>query len=166
MCRAEIVLIVSKDHPLAARKCVSFSELRNEKWLMMSSDFIYHDIIISLCKEAGFTPNIASCSASCKHFVYFVFIIPIFLYRASTHLFVTIGIWGKFIAQSGEIHPAGAKPYVSASRMAQRDHRRDITAFCKARKPHGWHWRLPCARWCRQSHCKNSPQDSKGLSVL
>lgn len=59
VCRDEIVLIVSKDHPLAAQKCVSFSELRNEKWLMMSSDFIYHDIIISLCKEAGFTPDIA-----------------------------------------------------------------------------------------------------------
>lgn len=57
--RAEIVLTVSKAHPLAARKYVSFSELQNEKFLMMSSDFIYHDIIISLCKEAGFTPNIA-----------------------------------------------------------------------------------------------------------
>lgn len=59
VCRNEIVLTVSKDHPLAARKCVSFSELRNEKFLMMSSDFIFHSIIISHCREAGFTPNIA-----------------------------------------------------------------------------------------------------------
>ncbi len=58
VCRSEIVLTVSKDHPLAGRESVSFSELRGEKFLMVSSDFTFHHIVLSLCGQAGLVPNI------------------------------------------------------------------------------------------------------------
>lgn len=58
VCRSEIVLTVSAGHPLAARESVDFSELQGEKFLMMSADFMFHNRILELCREAGFAPTV------------------------------------------------------------------------------------------------------------
>ena len=43
---------------LAARESVDFSELQGEKFLMMSADFMFHNRILELCREAGFAPTV------------------------------------------------------------------------------------------------------------
>lgn len=58
VCTSEILLTVSKKHCLASRKCVAFSELRHEGFLMMSQDYMFHDIVLGFCKTAGFLPHI------------------------------------------------------------------------------------------------------------
>lgn len=55
---SEAVLLVSKQHPLAARRCVEFRELEPERFLMVTPDYMYHDLVLERCKTAGFTPNI------------------------------------------------------------------------------------------------------------
>lgn len=55
---SELVLVVSERHPLADRESVSFSELREEPFLMMSSNYTFHDMVIGCCQSAGFTPNV------------------------------------------------------------------------------------------------------------
>ena len=56
---SEVVLVVSEQNRLASKKSASLSELQSEKFLMMSSDYMFHDIILDYCKKSGFTPNIA-----------------------------------------------------------------------------------------------------------
>lgn len=58
VCISEIVLLVSDKHPLSEKETVTMSELQNEKFLMMSSDFMFHHIVLSACKEGGIDPNI------------------------------------------------------------------------------------------------------------
>lgn len=55
---SELMLVVSAKHPLARRRSVSFAELRDEPFLMMSSNYTFHDMVISCCQNAGFTPNV------------------------------------------------------------------------------------------------------------
>lgn len=56
------VAVISKDHPLADRKEVLMRELKNENFVLISSDFMFHDLVISKCKEAGFMPNVSFTS--------------------------------------------------------------------------------------------------------
>ncbi|MBO5486490.1 MAG: LysR family transcriptional regulator [Eubacterium sp.] len=58
VCISEIILLVSDKHPLANRRFVSVRELENENFLMMSSDYMFHHIAVSACKERGLNPNI------------------------------------------------------------------------------------------------------------
>lgn len=60
---SEVMLVVSKDHPLADKKVVSFSELREQKFLMMSPEFMYHDMVVNKCREAGFEPSVGFYSS-------------------------------------------------------------------------------------------------------
>lgn len=52
-----LMLYVHKDHPLAKRERVDFSELRNESFLMLDKRSHYHSIIREKSKKAGFTPR-------------------------------------------------------------------------------------------------------------
>ncbi|WP_283610378.1 LysR family transcriptional regulator [Faecalispora anaeroviscerum] len=55
---SEAVLVVSKQHPLAAKQCVEFRELKPERFLMVTPDYMYHDRVLERCQTAGFVPNI------------------------------------------------------------------------------------------------------------
>ena len=57
--RSEIVAVVSRDHPLAGAGSVSFSRLRTEPLLMISQEFMFSGVVESLCREAGFEPQVA-----------------------------------------------------------------------------------------------------------
>ena len=55
---SELMLVVSTKHPLARRKLVRFSELKDEPFLIMSSDYTFRDLVTSCCQDAGFAPNV------------------------------------------------------------------------------------------------------------
>lgn len=55
---SESILVVSEKHRLAKEKEVEFSELSDEKFIHVTKEFMYHDVFLEKCKEAGFEPNI------------------------------------------------------------------------------------------------------------
>jgi DNA-binding transcriptional LysR family regulator len=54
-----ILVAVSKDHPLANRKSVNMSELSSERFISMTSNRSLHQTLISECRRCGFEPQIA-----------------------------------------------------------------------------------------------------------
>jgi DNA-binding transcriptional LysR family regulator len=55
----DFVLCTHQGHPLARKRSVSLSQLKDEKFIVFSEHFSLHDHIINACKEAGFTPSIS-----------------------------------------------------------------------------------------------------------
>lgn len=55
---SEAVALVSYNHPLAKKQNISLSDLKNEQFLMISKDYMFHDAVLEKCYEAGFEPNI------------------------------------------------------------------------------------------------------------
>lgn len=53
----QLVLAVSRSHPLAKRDIVSLAELKKENFIMMHQS-IARKFIMKSCQQAGFTPNI------------------------------------------------------------------------------------------------------------
>lgn len=47
-------------HPLAERKSLRLSDLRNDPFVLFPKGYILHSIAIEACKAAGFAPNITS----------------------------------------------------------------------------------------------------------
>lgn len=60
---SEAVCVVSPHHRLANYDTISFSQLKNEKFLVFNKSFMLYYRIIDCCKEAGFMPNISLESA-------------------------------------------------------------------------------------------------------
>lgn len=60
---SESVCVVPLHHRLANYDTISFDKLANENFLLLNSTFMLHDLIISKCQEAGFTPHITFESA-------------------------------------------------------------------------------------------------------
>lgn len=60
---SEAVCVVSPHHRLANYDTISFSQLKNEKFLVFDKSFMLYYQIIDCCKEAGFMPNISLESA-------------------------------------------------------------------------------------------------------
>ena len=60
---SETVCVVSPHHRLANYDTISFSQLKNEKFLVFDKSFMLYYRIIDCCKEAGFMPNISLESA-------------------------------------------------------------------------------------------------------
>lgn len=56
--RERIVLALHEDHPLASRREVSLQELKDEKFITMSSRASIHGITFEKCSEAGFVPQV------------------------------------------------------------------------------------------------------------
>lgn len=54
----EIVIAVSKFHPLAAKMKISLSEAKREKFIFLDPGTGIYDYCINSCKTAGFNPNI------------------------------------------------------------------------------------------------------------
>ncbi|MDR2610075.1 MAG: LysR family transcriptional regulator [Clostridiales Family XIII bacterium] len=56
--RSDTAVIMHEDNPLALRSSVSMKDLRNEGFLICTSDFNAHQRIMSACADAGFSPRI------------------------------------------------------------------------------------------------------------
>ena len=56
---SEAVLLVSKEHPFAERTEIAFKEIRDEELLMITPDYMFYDVVVRKCQEAGFIPQIA-----------------------------------------------------------------------------------------------------------
>lgn len=56
---SEAVLVVSKQHALAAKRTVNAAELKEERFLMVTPDYMYYDLVLDYCKTAGFAPKVA-----------------------------------------------------------------------------------------------------------
>ena len=61
----EVMLVVPRGHRLAAagNQTVSFCDLCKEPLLMISSSYMFRDIVTGLCREAGFEPKVTFESA-------------------------------------------------------------------------------------------------------
>lgn len=53
-----IVTVVSKKHPLAAKSSVTFADLKNADFILLSEGYTVGELPIQACKKAGFTPNV------------------------------------------------------------------------------------------------------------
>ncbi|GAA0712334.1 LysR family transcriptional regulator [Paraclostridium ghonii] len=54
----DVVLVISKDHPLSNRKSIDVKELKDERFIVFNENFMMHDKAINACKDSGFEPNI------------------------------------------------------------------------------------------------------------
>ncbi|MFC6065532.1 LysR family transcriptional regulator [Streptomyces ochraceiscleroticus] len=52
-------LIVPVDHPLTARKRVSLADAAREPWILGTPGSTYHQLVVTSCMAAGFTPDMA-----------------------------------------------------------------------------------------------------------
>ena len=55
----EFVVFLYDDHPLANRESLAISELKDDNFILFSTDFTLHDSVINACKENGFVPNVS-----------------------------------------------------------------------------------------------------------
>ncbi|MGA9290696.1 MAG: LysR family transcriptional regulator [Anaerobacillus sp.] len=55
----ELMLFVHRSHPLAERKSVTIEDVREERIILFSEDFMLHDQMIKRCQNAGFEPHIS-----------------------------------------------------------------------------------------------------------
>lgn len=63
-----LMLIVHRDHPLAALPSVEMSRLEKEDFIIYRKDFTLYDRIIEECSKNGFYPTIA-CESSQKDLI-------------------------------------------------------------------------------------------------
>ncbi len=59
----DIKLILHQNHPLAQNVVVDLSKLQHEDFILFNKDFVLHDLVVSSCKIAGFTPRIITESS-------------------------------------------------------------------------------------------------------
>ncbi|POX36754.1 LysR family transcriptional regulator [Streptomyces sp. Ru73] len=52
-------LVVQADHPLTARRRVSLADAAREPWILGTPGSTYHQLVITACMAAGFTPDMA-----------------------------------------------------------------------------------------------------------
>lgn len=51
-------LVVQADHPLTARKRVSLADAAPEPWIVGTPGTTYHQLVLTACMSAGFTPDL------------------------------------------------------------------------------------------------------------
>lgn len=56
--QSEAVLVVSDQHPLAKQDEVDFRELKNEKFIQISKEYMFYDVFLDFCASAGFKPQV------------------------------------------------------------------------------------------------------------
>jgi DNA-binding transcriptional LysR family regulator len=54
----KLLLVLSKQHPLAFRESISLTELQNENFIMFDKGTVVHEVAVDACREAGFEPRI------------------------------------------------------------------------------------------------------------
>ncbi|MCF6094037.1 LysR family transcriptional regulator [Microaerobacter geothermalis] len=60
-----LMLIVHREHVLASRRIIHYSDLQNESFILYRKDFSLYDRIIEECAKNGFQPNVV-CETSQK----------------------------------------------------------------------------------------------------
>lgn len=55
-----LVVLVPKQHPLAAKGSVTVEDLRNQEIIMQDNSSVEQEVFVSLCQRHGFEPNIIS----------------------------------------------------------------------------------------------------------
>jgi DNA-binding transcriptional LysR family regulator len=55
----DVMIMMSKDNPLAKRGTLRFEDLKEETFILPPAEFKWHDIIIERCRETGFEPKIS-----------------------------------------------------------------------------------------------------------
>lgn len=53
-----IVVIANKKHPLAAKSSVSFADLKNEAFILLSESFTIGELPLQACRKSGYSPNV------------------------------------------------------------------------------------------------------------
>lgn len=62
---SELVAIVPRDHPLAARPTVRLAELHDSEWISIDTpDAGYRTFLLQVCRNAGFTPRYSRAVAT------------------------------------------------------------------------------------------------------
>lgn len=59
LCEDPLDILVPSAHPLATRATVSLHELSEEPWIMDRPGRAYHQLLLTTCASAGFTPVVA-----------------------------------------------------------------------------------------------------------
>ncbi len=59
----ELVLVTSKNHPLAKKKYVNLKEFKNDNFILLGKSSGVYNSCIKAFKEANFTPNIIYCNS-------------------------------------------------------------------------------------------------------
>jgi len=54
----EILLAVSRDHPLANKESVTFADLRQEKFILLKTNFFHRHAVLKRCQAEGVDPTI------------------------------------------------------------------------------------------------------------
>ncbi|MBQ1121277.1 LysR family transcriptional regulator [Streptomyces smyrnaeus] len=52
-------LVVPRDHPLAGQQRVTLADAAREPWILGNPGTTYHQLVLTACMSAGFTPHIA-----------------------------------------------------------------------------------------------------------
>ena len=55
---SSVMACVNTNHPLSKKDTVTFSELRDEPIIMISKEFMFHDLVMERFSKVGITPNI------------------------------------------------------------------------------------------------------------
>lgn len=56
----ELYALVPKDHPLANRKSIYLTELKNDPFVLFPKGYMFEKLAIDGCKQAGFEPHVTS----------------------------------------------------------------------------------------------------------
>ena len=65
----ELVLVLSKHHPLADRSEVTYEDLKNEKFVIFNEEYVLYHQIIANCRTAGFEPFIWTVSGQWDYLI-------------------------------------------------------------------------------------------------
>jgi len=55
----ELVVIVDNEHWLVEKESVHLSELKHESFILLTEDYVLHDVVKRACVQSGFEPKIA-----------------------------------------------------------------------------------------------------------
>ncbi|KAA9012231.1 LysR family transcriptional regulator [Niallia endozanthoxylica] len=55
----ELVVIVDSEHRLAGKESLCLSELKDESFILLTEDYVLHDVVEQACRESGFEPHVA-----------------------------------------------------------------------------------------------------------
>ena len=55
----ELVVIVDNEHWLVEKESVHLAELKHESFILLTEDYVLHDVVKRACVQSGFEPNIA-----------------------------------------------------------------------------------------------------------
>jgi DNA-binding transcriptional LysR family regulator len=55
----DLVIVLSKEHPLAEQQSVAMTDLKHEQWILSPDNYELRDATLNACKKAGFAPQVA-----------------------------------------------------------------------------------------------------------